>query len=420
MTVLTHSPVNHEAIDLFRRIMTPLGRADPYPEYAALRQRAPVLKSSLPATLGGYVLSRYEDCAELVRSRALVTMSPGYMDTVSPGWRTSSTARLIHQGIGFQNAHEHTRLRKAIAPHFTPRRIAALQGMITGIVDDVLDQLASRAAQDTVVDFVETVARPLPVRVMQELFKVDAETACTLARLGHAAAIVLDPVRSPAQQQRMEHATQEIVAEFTKLVEARSDAPDDSLLTAVITACDGNTAHDELLGNLIYLFTAGHETLVGFLSLAVRALLDEPEQAELLRHNPEWTESAVEELLRYDTPIQMLIRVATEPLGIGDHVVEPGTPVIGLLGAANRDPEHTPDPDRLDVTRAAPRPLSFGGGSHYCVGAFLARLEAQILLPRLLERFPSLRPGGTPKYRSPGVTLRGIEHLPVTVDRCPS
>jgi cytochrome P450 len=414
-TVLTRSPVDHEALTLFQRMIRPFGRPDPYPGYAQLRERAPVLRSSLPAALGGYVLSRYEDCAELVRSRALLTMSPGHMDTVHPGWRTSSTALLIHQGIGFQNAQDHTRLRKAIAPHFSPRRVAALRTMISGIVEDVLDAVEGQS--DTAVDFVETVARPLPVRVMKELFEVDGDTANTLARLGHAAAIVLDPIRSPGQQRRMEHATEEIVEEFTALIDQRSANPDESLLSAVISACDTSTTREELLGNLIYLFTAGHETLVGFLSLAVNALLGAPDQADLLRREPQLAEAAVEELLRFDAPIQMLVRVAGEPLVIGEEAVEPGTPVLGLVGAANRDPEHVSHPDRLDLTRASPRPLSFGGGPHYCVGAFLARLEAQILLPRLLERFPALRLAGTPKFRAPGVTLRGLEHLPVAVGR---
>lgn len=413
-----HKPTRHvdEAVVHFQRLTKPRGLANPYPEYAQLRALAPILKSPLPFTLGGYVLSRYQDCAKMLRDRTFVSMDPHRMDVVHPFWRDSVTARYVHQGIGCRNPPDHTRLRAAMSPHFTPRRIASLQSLISEIVDDLLDELAARGRREP-VDFVETVAGPLPVALMRVLFGIDLCTARRLAALGHHAATILDLVRSPAQQRRMEGAGAELIEVFTALVTERSGSPDDSLLSSVIEACGGSDAADdgELIGNLMFLFTAGHETLVGFLGLAVRTLLAEPEQAELLRQNPDLAEAAVEELLRYDGSIQVAIRMAAEPVQLGDQRIEAGTTVLGLLGAANRDPDYVANPDTLDITRARVRPLSFGGGPHYCLGAFLARLEAQTLLPRLLRRFPRMRLADPPRYRSPGTTLRGIEQLPVWV-----
>lgn len=417
MTAVTHRCRHEEAVPHLQRLVKPRGLADPYPEYERLRQLAPVLKSPLPFTLGGYVLSRYEDCSRLLRDRAFVSMDPARMDAVHPHWRTSTTARHVHQGIGCRNPPEHTRLRAAMSPYFTPRHVSSLRTLIDDTVEDLLDALSTRAGGNETVDLIEAVARPLPVALMQALFDIDTSTAHSLARLGHLTGPTLDLIRSPAQQRRMEEAGTELAAMFTELVTTHRGTPGGSLLSPVIEACGGHhdiDPHDEeLIGNLLFLFTAGHETLVGFLGLATRALLAHPEQADQLRRRPELAPSAVEELLRYDSSIQIAIRMAEQPVRIGEHTIEAGTTVLGLLGAANRDPDRTPEPDRLDITRDTPGALSFGGGAHYCLGGFLARTEAQAVLPRLLQRFPHMRLAGTPTYRSPGTTLRGIEHLPV-------
>lgn len=404
-----------EAERTFARIVKPWGRPDPYPEYRRLRELAPVLKSSLPSILGGFVLTSYQDCSAFLRDQSFASMDPFRMSSVNPQWSESPTSRLVHQGIGFQNAPEHDRLRRLMAPHFAARYVAQLHTLIAEMAEDVLDSLECQAKQETVVDFVETVARPLPVRVMRKLFGLDHRRAHRLAILGHTVATVLDPLRSPAQQHRMEVATAEMVEIFGELVRETAAEPNGSVLASVIEACGGEPDDPALLGNLIYLFTAGHETLVGFLGLATSALLNNPEQADLLRTEPDWAANAVEELLRYDAPIQVLIRIATEQVRLGEFVAEPATPVLAILGAANRDPDRIADPDRLDITRTAPRPLSFGIGPHYCLGAYLARMEANILLPRLLERFPRLRAAGAASYRAPGVALRSIEHLPVRI-----
>ncbi|MBA8826089.1 cytochrome P450 [Saccharopolyspora lacisalsi] len=415
MTTSIHDTAHEQAVVHLQQLMKPRGNPDPYREYDRIRQLAPVLKSPLPAALGGYVLSRHEDCAHLLRDRAFASIDPTHMDTVQPHWRTSRTAHHVHQAIGFRNPPDHTRLRAAMAPHFTPRHITELHSLIDETVDDLLDSLSAHTPSTDPVDLIEAAARPLPVAVMRTLFGLDSDTARELARLGHLTAPTLDLIRSPAQQQRMEHAGTQLLEAFRELIAARAGAQESSLLSSVIEACGGpDPANDEeLVGNLLFLFTAGHETLVGFLGLAVRTLLQHPDQAELLRNRPDLAPSAVEELLRYDSSIQITVRMAQQPVHIGEHAIEPGTTVLGLLGAANRDPDRTPEPHVLDLTRASPSPLSFGGGAHYCLGSFLARTEAQALLPRLLQRFPHMSLARAPTYRSPGTTLRGIEHLPV-------
>lgn len=416
MTVATRERTHEQAVVHLQRLMKPRGQPDPYPDYDRLRHLAPVLKSPLPLTLGGYVLSRHEDCNRLLRDRAFVSMDPTRMDAVHPYWRASRTAHYVHQAIGCRNAPEHTRLRTAMAPYFTPRHVADLETLVTDTAEHLLQALPTTRTEP--VDLVETVVRPLPVAVMGTLFGIDTTTAHHLAHLGHRTGPILDLIRSPAQQHSMERAGTELVESFRELIAARAAEPDGTLLSSIVDACGGTenaSTNEELIGNLLFLFTAGHETLVGFLGLAIRALLHHPEQAALLRHQPDLAAHAIEELLRYDSSIQIAIRMTDQPVRIGEHEIEPGTTVLGLLGAANRDPDQTPHPDVLDLTRDNPRPLSFGGGAHYCLGSFLARMQAKILLPRLLREFPHMRLAGSPTYRSPGTTLRGIDHLPVHV-----
>lgn len=412
MTTSIHDTAHRDAVAHLQQLLKPRASPDPYREYDRIRQLAPVLNSPLPMTLGGYVLSRHEDCARLLRDRAFVSMDPTRMDAVHPLWRTSRAAHHVHQAIGCRNPPDHTRLREAMAPHFTPRQVGKLHSLVVDTVDDLLGALAAHTEP---VDLIETVARPLPVTVMRALFDLDPGTAQELALLGHRTGPILDLIRSPAQQQRMEQAGTQLLDKFRELIATRTGTQDGSLLSSVVEACGNpDPANDEeLIGNLLFLFTAGHETLVGFLGLAVRTLLQHPGQAELLKNRPDLAPNAVEELLRYDSSIQIAVRMAQQPVHIGEHTIEPGTTVLGLLGAANRDPDRTPEPHVLDVTRVNPGPLSFGGGAHYCLGSFLARTEAQTLLPRLLQRFPHMRLAGDPTYRSPGTTLRGIEHLPV-------
>lgn len=398
-----------ERARLFQRIIKPRVLADPYPDYAELFGDTRVLESPLPQVLDGILLSSYEDCLDLVRSRSFGALDAAHLDMLGHEWRSSGAERVVRRAVGFRNSPQHQHFRAAMAPHFTPRRIAALRDSISATVDEVLGSLTGREA-----DLVADVARPLPAAVMGSVFGIDRSTTRELVRLGEDTGAILDPIRSPAQNRRMEASTLAMVEIFDGLIAERRAAPDDTLLSSIVEAFsrDGEE-HEDLVGNLVFLFTAGHETLTGFLGLALRALLDEPAQADLLRHDPDLASSAVEELLRFDAPVQMLFRMADEPAVLGDRKVQPGTLVIGLVGAAHRDPQQFTAPARLDLTRDGVRPLSFGAGPHYCLGAALARLEAEVLLPRLLRAFPGMRPCGSPRFRSPGVVLRGLETLPV-------
>jgi cytochrome P450 len=174
---------------------------------------------------------------------------------------------------------------------------------------------------------------------------------------------------------------------------------------------------EQYAGDLALLFGAGYDSPASLVTLGARLLLEHPDQAAVVRDGDDDTAArAVEEILRFEPPVQVAVRIATAETRFGDVGVPPGTAVLGLVGAANRDPAYVTDPERFDVRRRPPRaPLSFGAGRHFCPGAALARMHAQVLFPRLLRRFPGLRPAGAPGYRAPGTMLRGIEDLPVTL-----
>jgi cytochrome P450 len=309
---------------------------------------------------------------------------------------------------------DHTRLRGLVTKAFTARRIEALRGWIEGLADRLLDNVTATGRMDAIHDL----AFPLPVLVICELLGIPEEDRGRFAGGSVGDVALLEP--TPPSREVLDaanHGTQESKAYFEAIFEARRREPRDDLITQLVQAEEqgDRLSTDELRANVRLLFAAGHETTVNLIGNGLLALLRHPDQWQILRDDPSLVPNAVEEFLRYDSPVQAVARVPNEPVELSGVTLEKGELVVALLGAGNRDPAVFQDPDRLDVTRKDLKPLSFGGGIHFCLGAQLARLEAAVVFETLLRRLPNLRlaePDGV--ERRPSFALRGLAALPVT------
>ena len=387
-----------ESAELLAELTTLTGREDPYPRYDRLREIAPLIR----AEDGALVVTRYADCATVVRDGRLGHMPPDMLAFIGlPDWAEHPSLRQFFTSILALNPPDHTRLRRLVSSAFTARRVQSLRPAIEAMVADLLDDLAGET------DFVQRFAFPLPVNVIGELLGVPAADRAQFQTLVRDWSQVLDVI-TPEVLARADPAATVIRDYLAGLAAERRAAPRDDLISALVAAEAGGDrlTGDELLTMAALLFAAGFETTTNLLANGLVALVRNPGQ--------EFGDPAVavEELLRYDSPVQIVSRVAYEDVQLGGTTVAAGERVVAYLGAGNRDPERFADPHRLDLSRADNAPLSFGGGIHYCLGAPLARLEAQIAFPALLARFPRLAIG-EPERRD-SLTLRGFTRLPVS------
>ncbi|HET9658619.1 MAG TPA: cytochrome P450, partial [Kineosporiaceae bacterium] len=385
---------------------TAAGRADPYPLYARLRAAGP----AVTAEDGTLYVTGYRACEAVLRDHRL-GKQPQLRLVASgfPRWRERPSLRIMFTSLLTLNPPEHTRLRRLVSAAFTAHRVAALRPGMEGIVAE----LCERTEGDT--DFVESFAFPLPVTVIGELLGVPAEDRLMFQGLVHDWTVVLDTL-APEAVDRADAAVVVIRDYLADLIRRRRTAPADDLISALVAVCDAtDRLHpDELTTMVALLLAAGFETTTLLLANALVALLGHPEQADRLRTEPALSQSAVEELLRFDSPVQLLSsRSAPVDLEVGGIFLAAGQPIVTLVGAANRDPSAFTDPDVLRLDRAEGAPLSFGGGIHHCLGAPLARLEAQVALPALLRRFPKLAVTGAPQPRD-GLALHGYSILPIS------
>jgi cytochrome P450 len=386
-------------------LATPAGQRDPYPLYARLHSVAP----AAVGPDGALVVAGYAQCSAMLKDHRLKKF-PARLLTVSgyPDWQYHPALKMMFGSMLMINPPEHTRIRRAVSSAFTPGRAAALRPAIARITEELCNGL------DGMVDFVGQFAFALPVTVIGELLGIPAADRPMFQGLVRDWSSVLEML-SPVAVDRADVAATQIRDYLADLAALRRSRPADDLMSALVTAADP-LPEDDLLSTAALLLGAGFETTTGLLANGLLALLSNPAEADLLRTGPAvLVPAAVEELLRYDSPVQTLLgRTAQEDLTIGELTVPAGTRVLTMLGAANRDPTVFADPDRLDLQRNGPPPLSFGGGIHYCLGAPLARLEAQVALPRLLQRFPDLRLAGEPVPRQ-GLAIHGYARLPVDV-----
>ena len=410
-----------EAADaaLLEVLLTPEGRADPYPLYRRIRERAPVLRTSFGD--GSIALTRYEDCIVALRNprlgRGIVGPNARPIRTSLPGAADPEVRALFFAGAGqsmlFTDPPEHTRLRGLVNRAFTPRRVESLRPAVEAMVDELLDEMAERGE----VDVMDVLAFPLPVAVIGELVGVPAADRAQFRSLVRASTAGLEPFVDNDAITAALAAQEQMRSYFFELLAERRRSPADDLLSGMLEAgeTDDRLTDDEIVSTAILLFGAGFETTTNLIGNGLSALMANPDQFERLRSDPGLTSTAVDELLRYDSPVQMNSRTALEPAEVAGVALEPGQTVMILQGAANRDPDRFDDPDRLDVARADNSPLSFGWGAHHCIGAALARMEGAVVFRALADRFSSVEPTGEPVERRPGITLRGVANLPVRI-----
>ncbi|WP_409073892.1 cytochrome P450 [Micromonospora chalcea] len=397
--------------DALALLMSPEGRVDPYPTYELLRAHGPVVQAG-PVF---FVVTGYAEADAILRDARFGVLDDALRDQFMPGWRESPAILSISRSMLRTNPPDHSRMRRLAAGAFTPRRIAAMHDVVRAQADELVDAML---AAEGPVDFMAAFAYPLPVGVICALLGVPAADRPLFRRWATDLTGVLEPEITEEELAVADRGASELRAYFTELVAARRRAPADDLTSALVQAHDGGDrlSGDELLANLIVLLVAGFETTTNLLGNGLVALLEHPRAAATLAEHPEFAPGYVDELLRYDSPVQLTSRMSTAPARYGDVDLPPESWVIVMLGAANRDPRRYPEPARFDPWRPQVHPLSFGAGPHYCLGAALARLEAQVAFPLLLRRLPGLAVAGRPERRV-RLTLRGHATLPVRVGR---
>ncbi|MBV9445277.1 MAG: cytochrome P450 [Streptosporangiaceae bacterium] len=392
---------------------------DPYPAYRRLRETDPVHESPFAI----WLLSRYDDVAALMRSHLSVdprnVTTPQFVEEYNRRDRRARELSMLDR-----DPPDHTRLRSLVTKVFTPRSIAALEPMISGLVDSALDEIAE-AGQ---ADLVGALAFPLPFEVISRMLGMPPTDTARTRELSGAIVRSLDVVTDPDVQRAIAEAADELHAITADVIAWKREHPADDLLTALIAAENQGEklTDEELIVQVELLFIAGHETTVNLIAGGVLALLDNPGQLAMLRENPGLSGNAVEELLRYVSPVQLSRRITIEPLTVRGREIPSGTFVVAVLASANRDDRYWgPDADQLKLTRENARQhVSFGGGPHHCLGASLARLEARLAIERLVQRFPALAldgavtggPGQSSAVQWNGrINLRGPARLPVKI-----
>ncbi|MBW0275396.1 cytochrome [Nocardia sp. MH4] len=392
---------------LLDALLTDHGSAGPYEAFRRLRQTQPVLVTRS----GVLVLSRYDDCAAALRDRSLgkADESLGFGLSDIPEELQHQAMHRFRRTMLFRNPPDHHRLRRLVADVFTPRHIDALRGRIVTQVNHLLNVMEARVS----VDIINDLALPLPVNVIGDLLGVPFTDRAVAAPLVRALLASLEPGADIAALTAACDAEDQLAAYFADLLAVKRARPTDDLLSRLAVANgDDILDDDECVGTAILLFAAGFETTTNLIGNGVAALLAHPDQMRELRARPELASNAVEELLRYESPVQTNGRTVLQPTRLAGVDLHPGQVVLILLGAANRDPDRFDDPDSLDITRTGVPPLSFGAGIHFCLGAPLARLEGAILFPLLASRFPDLRLVEQPRWRT-GLSFRGLSTLKV-------
>jgi len=388
---------------------------DPYPQYRRLRASEPVHRTPF----GPFMLTRWADVHQLLRDPST---------SVEERNITGETRRTMiveadpgreergSKGILNIDPPDHTRLRRLVSKAFTPRTIEQLRPRVQQMVDELLDDIAARGGT---VDLISELAFPLPFAVISEMLGMPEGDRDQLRQWSHTLTQILDPILAETNLDAILEASDRMNEVVTAAIEWKRGRPDDDdLFSALLRAEeDGDVLSDaELLDNVTLLYLAGHETTVNLIGNGIHALLRNPVELRRLQDDPTLDTNAVEELLRYDSPVQFSRRVALQPMSVGGQPVEPGELVLTGLGAANHDPDKFgPDADSLHLGRSSAREhVSFGSGVHHCLGAALARLEGQVAIGSFVRRFRAAEVDGDPQWNG-RIILRGLDRLPVAV-----
>lgn len=398
--------LNDEAEALIHELfLREAGRRDPHPRFHRLRQVAPVHYSE---ALHSWVLTRFEDCHAVLRDPRFGKRFAQTLDQVSRSWRSSASLAAFSRTLLQLDTPDHTRLRRRAARSFTARRVLALRPTVVATVSDLLDQVAAESE-----DLMEALAFRLPITVIGEFLGL---APADLLRFRQAALDLTAgfEIRVAREDRDRADAAMELFDEyFTGILAERRAEPGTDLLSALADPDDPDPLTDrEFLDLCVLLLVAGFETTTNVISNGLMALHDQPDQFALLRSG-EYRGRPVEELLRHESTLRVVNRVALEDIEVGGRVIRAGDQVLLALAAANRDPAVFDEPDRLDFDRDPETPLVFGGGAHHCLGAALARLELEVLLEQLAERFEAIElTGARPRARD-RLVFAGLESLPL-------
>ena len=378
-------------------------RENPYPLYRYLHASAPVQWNDV---LQAWLLARYTDVV------SVLTDARFSADRTKQGLPEPPDGYQLAKSMLVSDPPDHTRLRALVQKAFTPRMIDQLRPRIVTVVGELLERMAER---DEPLDLIGDLAYPLPVVVIAELLGVPAEDRVTFQEWSALLAASLDPLVSPELMDRVVAARDALHGYLRGIIAERRQQPRADLISALVAVEERGDvlSEPELVVMCTLLLIAGHETTVNLIGNGTLALLRHPEALARLQADPALITSAIEELLRFDSPVQMTGRIATQPLEIGGQKIARGEWVLPLIGAANHDPTQFSDPDTLDIARAPNPHVAFGRGIHFCLGAPLARLEGQIAIGSLVRRFPKLALAGEPVRRNQ-ITLRGLQSLPVS------
>src|SRR6266487_2189679 len=393
-------------------LASPQFKANPYPFYARLREEAPVYRTILPSRQVAWLVTRYDDVLAVLKDERFAkdrfnAMPPGRRAKMP--WVPNLFKPLARTMLDL-DAPDHTRLRALVHKAFAPRLIQQLRERIQTLCDDLLTVVQHKGSLELIREY----ALPLPATIIAELLGIPLQDRAKFQSWSNS----MVSVSSSGDLLRALPQVWSFMRYLRTLFKQRRANPRDDLVTALVQAEEaGDTlSEDELLAMVVLLLIAGHETTVNLISSGTLALLAHPEQMNLLRQNPALIKPAIEELLRYTSPVAMATeRFAREDIAIGGMTIPRGEQVLAVLGSANRDERQFPNPDILDITREPNRHLAFGQGVHFCLGAPLARLEGQIAVNTLLRRIPNLHLTSAPESLSwrKGLFLHGLEQLPL-------
>jgi cytochrome P450 len=387
---------------------------NPYPQYRDLRERAPVHRS----LLGPWVLSRYADVISVLRDPKLsveVENATRLEVDVELASVFGDDARGSRAMLNI-DPPDHDRLRRLVSKAFTPKMVESLRPEVERLVAEALDDAVARGTGE--MDLISDLAFPLPFTVISEMLGMPTGRRDELRTWSHAVVKTLDPILSVEEAQAAVAASDAMVAYVLEVIEAKRRDPADDLLSGLIAAEEDGAMLDEqeLLDQVMLLYIAGHETTVNLIGNGTHALLRHPDQLARLRDDPSLDQNAVEELLRFDSPVQFSRRIAVSDIEIDGNLIEAGSFVLTCLGAANRDPEHWgAAADELDLGRVgAAQHVSFGSGVHHCLGAALARVEARAAFSALARRFEHLELVEEHQAWNGRIVLRGLDTLPIS------
>ncbi|MFL6652849.1 MAG: cytochrome P450 [Sulfurifustaceae bacterium] len=379
---------------------------DPYPVYRKLLMEPTITRS----TLGFWVAAHHEHASVVLRDKRFGhNYEQDLIARHGPQVFKQPAPRAIRHWVILQNPPNHTRVRSLFASAFSLRRIKEMAPRIENITNRLIDAVADRGQMDIVADL----AYPLPSIVIAEILGVPVEDQAQFVTRIPARVLDMAPL-SPEESAKINTDVEFITTYFERLCDERRSRPRDDLITALVQGQneDGALSNEELVANIFLLFAAGHDTTANFLGNALLALYRHPDQLAKLKSDRDLIPTAVDELMRYDSSVQMTIRYALTDAELFGASIKKGNPVMVLIGAANRDPKIYPNPDELDVTRTGLRVLSFGVGMHYCLGAELARLESAIAFDTLFRRLPNLQLDTNDIAWRKTLTVRGLRRLP--------